>query len=272
MQIDKEFKVDYLQFSANRLPHWLVHGPDDFRTRSNKLFYTHMTRYANGAMMYEGNPNTDKKLFVLSGSVCDKLQITPVWMQSMLQDNGTVSRIDLAVTTNVNVVNLIQRDNKYIETKLYNKIQIISDVDYTPQTLYCGDLKKRGEHGVVRAYDKAFQLGIDLPMYRLEVEMKRKHATISAKRYGAGETIPAIMSAKFRIDRAWYHDIFGDDISTMRFMDRAPESISEIERKMLWLESQVLPSLQYVIDYDNANGTHNWSRLLDHLTKYKPTL
>lgn len=263
--MNKEFKVDYIQFSTLRKPPWLIDSFVDFRKKSNKQFYTHMTRYTNGAVLYEGNPNTDKGLFVLSGSVCDKLPITPAWMQWHIDNDATISRIDLAMTTDTNVLALLQADNGAIQSHMFTEGKIISDIEYTPETIYFGDMKKRAKKGIVRAYDKGLQLGLDLSMYRIEVELRQKHAQIASKRYAHGESIPNIMNAKFKVLRPWYEDIFGDNESTMRFADRGEDQIPEIDRKMLWLENQVLPSLQYVIDYDRQNGTNNFSRLIDKL-------
>jgi len=263
--MNKEFKIDYIQFSAIRLPRWLTEEQEDFRKRSNMPFYTHRTRFLNGAVMYEGNPNTDKKLFVLSGAVCDRLNVNKEWVKSMLDDEGTVSRIDLAMTTDINILEPLQKDNKSIQSKMFSDMKIISDADYTPQTIYCGDMSKRGKKGIVRAYDKGLQLGVDISMFRIEVELRQKHAQISSKRYAHGESIPSIMNSKFKVDREWYTDIFGNDESTMRFADRGEEDIPEIDRKMLWLENQVIPSIQYVIDYDKEHGTNNFQRLYNKL-------
>lgn len=264
--INKEFKIDYLQFSAERTPQWLANAQEDIRKRSNKQFYTHMTKYLNGAVSYEGNVNTDKKLFVLSGAVCSRIGITPEWVKSLIDDDGIVSRIDLCMTCDDNILTKIQRDHKHIMSEMYNKIQIISDVEYTPQTIYIGDFEKRKTKGIVRAYDKGLQMKIEgVSMYRIEVELKQKHAKIAAKRYAHGEAIPSLMNGKFRIERKWYDDIFGNDISTMRFNDVSKLPVQEIDRKMAWLESQVVPSLKYVIDYDKENGTHNFKLLMKRL-------
>ena len=265
--MDKQFKIDYLQFSTYTRPNWLVSHQDDYKKRSNKAFYTHMTNYANGAVVYEGNANSEKKLVVMSGSVCAKFNMDRQWMQSLVSTRETlVSRIDLCVTVSNNILDLIQKDHRSIQSKLYNKIQIISDADYTPQTIYVGDFANRKKKGIVRAYDKALQLGLgDLSMYRLEVELKQKHAKIASKRLAMGQSIPSIMQSKFKIDRPWFNDIFGDEISTMRFNDTKDDNVSEIVKKMAWIEKQVMPSLKYISDYDKKNGTKNMDRILSQL-------
>jgi len=263
VQINKEFRIDYLQFSTDVMPSWAIDNVVDFYKKSNKQFYKTMTRFSDGALMYAGNPNTEKRLFVLSGSVCDKKQITPEWLKSLIVESaGTVSRIDLAMTTDVNILPMIQKEHRSIISNMFNTVKIISDADYTPQTIYCGDMGKRGKKGIVRAYDKGLQLGLDIQMYRIEYEARGKHADISAKRYANGQSIPSIMNSKFKIDRKWYMDIFGNDESTIRFPS-APDETPEIERKMSWLANQVMPSLQYVVDYDLQNGTQNFKALLD---------
>lgn len=226
-----------------------------------------MTKYDNGSVMFEGNPNSDKKLFVLSGQACTKLQVNDRddWLMSLLNCNATISRIDLAMTTDVVILEKFVSDYEKIVSKQFQSMKVISDHEYTPQTIYCGDMSKRGKNGIVRAYDKALQLNISGIMQRVEIELKRKDAHIASKRLAIGESIQSVMNSKFRIDSEWYQELFGNDVSTVRFPTEMTEEMPEIERKMLWLESQVLPSLQYVIDYDKANGTSNFARILDKL-------
>jgi DNA relaxase NicK len=216
--------------------------------------------------MYEGNVNTEKSLFVLSGTVCDRIGVDSKWLSSLLSDNATVSRLDLCVTTDVNILKKVQSDREKIESELYREMKIISDAEYTPQTIYIGDMQKRKKKGIVRFYDKALQLGLDeLDMFRYEIEMKQKHAQIGAKRLASGESIPSVMNSKFRVNAQWYEELMGSEISTKRFDYEEEEEEEEIIKKMAWLERQVLPSIQYVIDYDRDNGTENFKRLLSLL-------
>jgi len=261
-----EFKVDYLQFSANRKPAWLLNSIDDYQTKSNKPFYTHMTRYANGAVQYSGNPNTDKHLFVLSGTVCSSLGVSkPIWLQSLINDHATVSRIDLCCTVDEKILDKVLASNEKIVSGRYSEIKVISDQHYTPETIYIGDMKKRAKKGIVRCYDKAYQLGIDDIMDRIEIECKRSDAHLATKRLASGEQMQAVMNSRFRIEDDWYREIFGNDVSTKRFDYPDDTPMREIDRKMLWLEKQVIPTLQYVIDYDKESGTSNFARLLDKL-------
>jgi len=265
---NKDFRIDYIQFGCHRYPHFLIGSIDDYRKRSNKAFYDRMTIFANGVIMYEGNVNTDKKLFVMSGKVCEEQNVDRAWVESLIFDGGIVSRLDLAMTTDVNILTLIQRDHEYAISQRYTKYQVIADIDYTPQTIYVGDFKSRKRKGIYRAYDKGLQLGLDVPMYRMELELKQKDAHIASRRYASGDTIPSIMSSKYRIDRDWYKDLFGDDIATMRFATLSDPGQRHIDNKMDWLERQVIPSLQYVIDYDHASGEKNFERLIN-LLKFK---
>jgi DNA relaxase NicK len=127
-------------------------------------------------------------------------------------------------------------------------------------------MAKRGKKGIVRAYDKALQLGLDdLRAYRIETEIRHKHAHICSKRIANGETIASVMNSKFFIDKKWYRDLLGSDISTSRFKDLHKEEIAPIDAKMQWLMRAVTPTLQYVIDYDKANGTSNFASILEKL-------
>lgn len=264
--MNKEFKIDYLQFSSHRMPSWLINSIDDFKTRSNISFYRVMTKFANGAVMYEDNPNTDKRLFVLSGKVCERLEIGKLEkLKSLVDDHAKISRVDLCCTVDIPILKKIIESKDKIESKKFTDIKIIADSEYTPETIYIGDMKHRAKKGIVRAYDKALQLNLDMCLNRVEVELRKDDANIATKRVAYGEPISDVMNSKFRIDTEWYQEIFGDGISTKRFAIDDTVELTEIQRKMAWLEKQVAPTLQYVLDYDKANGTHNFERLINGL-------
>lgn len=262
-----EFRIDYVQFSAKassvKLPLQVGHGWD---FRSNMQFYKTMKKYDNGLVVYEGNPNSDKKLFVFSGKACDNVNFNRDTFDALLQFKPKYSRLDLAMTCDFGVLSKIMSDKDKVVSKKFPKGKVISDLDYTPETIYFGDLKKRADNGIVRCYDKALQLKLDdIVRQRIEVEFRKDDADIASRRVHSGESIPSVMNSRFRIDSDWYKEIFGSDVSTKRFKSIDPDELSEIERKMLWLHKQVVPTLNYVIEYDKANGTSNFKSLIDRL-------
>jgi len=229
-------------------------------------FYQRMRKYENDVTIHYDNPSTPRILIVMTGKACKAKGVDAGLCKRVLEDGGSVSRIDLAMTTNMNFLGKIVEDSAKVESKLYPTGIVIADMEYTPQTIYYGDFKKRGKNGIVRAYDKGLQLGLDgLEMYRLEVENKRKHANITSKRLAHGESICDCMNAKFKVNADWYRELMGSGVSTKRFPDVDGNEMSEIDRKMAWLQKQVLPSLQYVLDYDNENGTNNFESIINKL-------
>lgn len=261
-----EFKIDYIQFSGRaKVKASLVSG-HGFDFKSNNRFYGSMRKYENGLVVYSGNPNTDKQLFVLSGKACDAIGVRPDTLDRFEQFEPEYSRIDLAMTTDRDVLTKIMKDKDKVKSKMFPDGMVIADLEYTPQTIYFGDLKKRARKGIVRCYDKGLQLGLSEMWHRIEIEYRQKHAKTAVKRILNGSSIQSVMNSKWMIEADWYTEMMGDEVSTTRFTQDEHESeLTDIERKMLWIEKQVLPSLQYIIDYDRANGTNNFSQIISKL-------
>lgn len=262
-----EFKIDWIQFTAlptmpivNRFWH------EGESTKSFMPFYKKMKIWDDILSLHYDNPVSPRVLIVATGKACAKIGIDHEFCARIIKEQATVSRIDLCLTTDFNFLPLIPQSVDKIESHMFRDIKIISDERYTPQTIYIGDFEKRGKNGIVRAYDKGLQLGLpELNQFRLEYESKRKHADITAKRLASGETIADCMNAKFRIDSQWYVDMLGNGMSTKRFDTVDSDTVSEIQKKMLWIEKQVIPSLQYVLDYDKINGTNNFESIINKL-------
>lgn len=225
-----------------------------------------MRRYENGLVVYSGNPNSDKQLFVMSGKVCEAVGIRPEMLHVLDVYEPVYSRIDLAMTTDDNILQKIVENKDKVVSKMYPTGKVISDLEYTPETIYFGDLKKRGSKGIVRCYDKGLQLGLDETWHRIEVEYRQKHAKTAVNRLKSGKSIQSVMNSKFRIESEWYKKMFGEDVATSRFTENeSADELTDIERKMLWIHKQVVPSLQYIIDYDRINGTDNFSSIIARL-------
>lgn len=254
------FNIDYMQFSSNIKVIGNVATWEDSYKKSNMRFYERMTTYRNGVRMYTGNPNSDKKLIVLDGKTCDRLGVDAGFCDRVINEfGGTVSRIDLAMTTDKHIIERFFKDKDRIVSGLWQKMKGIVDDNKNLETVYVGDLKARGRKGIVRCYDKAVELGLDdCIMNRVEIELKQKHAQLATKRLSVGESIPSVMNSKFRIDAQWYTEIFTSEISDRRFALEPEYYEEEIHKKMAWLMKQVAPSLAYVMKYDDDNNTKNY--------------
>ena len=262
-----EYRIDYLQFSATIEAIFSITSIEEFQKRSNIPFYESMTKYDNGIIRYDGNPNTEKSLYILTGSVCETLGVDELFCNQVLDEfHGKASRLDLAMTTDQSILALILKDKDKIISEMFQQIKIIADADFTPETIYIGDIKKRGKKGIVRAYDKGLQMGLEgVTRHRIEIELKRDQADLALKRIASGNSIQSVMNSKFRIDVEWYKLMFGEDIAINRFKDLTNVERKEIDKKMAWVEKQVIPSLRYIIDYDRDNNTQNFKRLMKRL-------
>lgn len=267
----REFKIDWLQFSADVLSMPLTEGEEPKPEKSTQRFYRSMQRYSSGLVIHHGNPNTGRPLHVLSGQVCDRFNVGAEILKNVIYDwNGSIGRLDLAMTVDVPILEKIIEDRGAVVSEMYTDCKIIADGDMCIETIYFGDQKKRGRNGIVRCYDKGKALGLDdCLLHRIEVENKGKAATIAGKRVVAGEPIGDVMNAKFRIDTEWYRQIMGDGVSNSRFKSQATDDMSDIERKIMWMHNQVIPSMQEIIDYDIENGTENFNAIMDRLNYRK---
>lgn len=260
-----DFKIDYAQFSFNARVVMPVASFEEVRKKSNLPFYKVMTRYQTGVVVYEGNPNSDKKLAVCSGAVCDLLNIGKGFIEESRNWQATYSRLDIAMTTDQDILQKVWNDRKHVVSQKFSDCKQIMSVEESPETIIFGDMSKRSKKGMVRCYDKALQLGLaGVTLHRIEVENRRNDAEIAAKRIERGAPLASVMNSKFRIDRKWYRDLMTSEVATQRFVTEKVE-ISEIEKKMAWLHKQVVPSLQWVIEYDRIHGTANFKSLIDRL-------
>lgn len=267
--------IDYLQFSTyDKLflneygelrEDWKIEVTNDKPVRH----YRHGTRFMNGVAVYWGNVNSNKYLYIYSGRACESMGITPQYVARLIERGATFSRIDFAVTTNVNFLVKLVKDSDKIESNLYKETHAIIDKDVNPETVYIGDMKKRGKKGIVRAYDKALELGLtDTELYRFELESRGKRAKIDAQRYARSNSIESIIKSRIDIDTDWFTWLMSNEQNKANSRVYEDNSIPEIERKMAWLERQVIPSLQWVKKYDRDNGTQNFKRLIDKLMPF----
>lgn len=265
-----DFNIDYLQFSSDVRITGKLMDADSHNKASTMRFYKRMTIYENGVRRYVGNANTEKALVVLDGKTCKRLGVDSKLLGRVLGDwSGTVSRIDLAMTIDEKIIEKFMGDKEHVVSELWEEMKGIVDSEKNLETVYVGDMKKRGKKGIVRCYDKAIELGLEnCIMNRIEIELKSKHAQVSARRIAKGASIQSVMNSKFKIDRQWYRDIFSDDVATERFPHVETYETTEIQKKMAWLIKQVVPSLRYVKEYDQEHSTQNWELLMKEVKKY----
>jgi len=271
------YSIDYIQFSSpnmiwidrygNRKAAWQVVNQSIAPVRFYRIGY----EFSNGVRAYHGNTNSDNWLYILSGKTCENLGVDASFIQNIFDNHGKISRIDFAITTDNNFLRHMIRDARKIESRIYSKLLFIGDSSIEPQTVYLGDMKKRGRKGIVRAYNKSLELGLDeseTKLYRFEYESRKKKAQIDAKRYARGVSIPAIILSRINIDSDWFKYLMSGETepAESRIYDDKPLE-TQIARKMRWVDKQVVPTLRYIIDYDRKYGTQNWTYLMKLLGK-----
>jgi len=173
-----EFKIDYMQFTS--------HLPVSNKDRTHELQKSFMQNYKtmrvlpSGLTSHHGHNKSEKWLNLLTGTVCDQIDDHRKFIQNVLHDGATFSRIDFCCT----VENGCSMNDfrEWCKQKLVSGAlselgikSILNDKTDRAETTYIGDLKKRSKRGIFRAYDKAIELGIDdARLTRFELEERKK--------------------------------------------------------------------------------------------------
>lgn len=271
-----EKAIDYIQFSMEDFQYATVDKPE--RTISPIRFYTHCIVYPQtGIRVLSGNPNSKKQLVVMSGTACNKFGQSNLkqFIEYQLSQGATVSRIDLCVTSDCAEHIEMTKDalaSGVVTSKRLDieRSKVIGRVDDTPETIYIGDVKKRGRKGIMRVYDKAVELGVDMPMTRFELECKGSVANNNAKRWVNGVDIGNMIRASVDCSRKWWIDVMGKNDPLPQV--NAPDKDSyedEIARRWQWLCEQVAPALGKAIAKDESMGLGygNFDRFNDIVSK-----
>lgn len=262
--------VDYLQYSIliseNRCK-------DEFMQEITPVrFYNRGYQDALGTRYFFGNPNTDKALVIMSGETLHNYRLVGWSDVSVVMDalvNGAkITRIDWAITDYVDL-DLITPEavmEEYIAGRIMGTLpgygcNTISDVQIGQpphlETVYLGDIKKRGKSGIFRAYDKGVDLGIWSEIItRLELEERKDNAHNSAKRFIAGATPGAIIRSRIEFGGTMFDRVLEDDpIDISRGENLIKQNDQEKQdNRWTWIFKQVAPAIREAIDKDIAAG------------------
>lgn len=256
--------VDYLQFSIPANRHFL--SGEALTTLSPLPFYKDALVYPCGTRVHAGNVKTDNVLVQMPGQACEIHAITEKrdLLLDMLKEGAKFSRVDFAVT--IDGIFALEDLRKAIcdgsfTCKRYEKDEpkIIVDRDNNTETVYLGDMKKRSRRGLLRAYDKGKELGIDRMLSRLELEVRAKRAQTAMWRYTHGATVGQLMRDVIEFTAIdWWDDVMGAPADTLTRLPKA-EPESPIARRWHWLMVQVAPSLGKLLAADVTHGQENWN-------------
>lgn len=264
-----EREIDYLQFS---LPlseqHCIDNGYELMRGAIQ--FYKRGYKDANGLRYYFGNPNSIKALVIASGETLQFMRDMGHTSQSLaalaIDNGGIVTRMDLAVTEwvddNLLTMQEIEAWVKWglIESPLIaygaKKLEEIGE-NGAIETIYIGDMGKRGKRGIFRGYDKGIELDLgDYLATRIELEERGENSHNSAKRIANGVGVGAVFRSRFNVLAANFERVIEQDAVSINrggaTKDRTKED--ELNARWSWLMKQVAPALKAAREDDIKLG------------------
>jgi len=264
-----EKTIDYLQYSMFASLERFISTSETITPVRN---YTAGFLQPNGVKVYFGNALTKKALFVATGSVLHNMRVNGVsnedYIEKILTQGAKISRLDMQITqfvtddliTPSDYADFVRKGHVVSSHSKYGAKYIASvDEQYQDniETVYIGDMSSRGKKGIIRAYDKGYEMDLGRYMIsRLEVEDKREKAHTSAKRIVSGASIAEVIKTRFDVNDARWQDLIdAKSIDTSRGEQISIENeSSKMQKRWQWLIDKVAPVIAKSIDYDMSNG------------------
>lgn len=263
-------QVDYVQWSSEKKPDFLL---DTYLTKSSPLpWYAWCDVYMCETRVLYGNVNSERYLIQMPGRACDNHNVSfPTGrLADALAQGAKFSRVDFAVTVNeyepLELFRIAVANGKVKSDRFgSDEPKMIAAVNGDAQTIYLGDLKKRGKKGVFRAYDKGLEQGLDTPSTRFELEVRGRTAHTAVRRFLRGIPISALIRAVVDIPGAtWWDEIFiAPPEKLPRF--KQPEKTDITAARWHWLYSQVAPALGKLLVIERSEGTQNYAKFLSRV-------
>lgn len=266
-----ERNIDYLQFTA-LVPEFLC-IEKQFTPCPPVRFFKRGYIDEIGSRLYFGNsnPKATKALVIMTGAALQKLRdrgnSEAEIAQFAINQGGNISRLDMAVTEWVDEFLITMQDvENWVKWDLVDstlmkygakKIEAIHQENNAIETLYIGDMKKRGEYGIFRAYDKGIEL--DLGQYmatRLEYEDRGEKAENSLKRIAETGDVGAVFRSRFNVYAANFERIIESEaVEIARGNGREKETVFEaLDARWEWLMKQVAPAIKDAYQKDVKLG------------------
>lgn len=251
--------IDYLQFSAEFQESNCIRK--GFIAVPPVRFYRRGYRDSMGIRYYFGAPKGTRCLVVISGEPMERLRSLRNDYEIInwgLDAGAKFSRVDLAVTEWNTFEGFLELkdvvkwvENDLVETALLvggSKLvgSIVKRGVFTPETLYIGDMEKRGSKGIFRGYNKGAQLNLgDYMATRLELELKREKAHATALRLSRTNDIAGNFRAYFNVRHKDFNRLMDADAVSVK-RGKAKERVEEneaLDKRWEWLIKQVAPAL-----------------------------
>lgn len=266
-----EFKIDYMQFTSE-FP--AVNQDRDYELRRSFMQnYKVMRILPSGMTSHHGHNKSNKWLNIATGSVCDKIEDQRQYVNNVLAQGATFSRIDYCCTVeNGCTMNTFRKwcmDGLVSGALAKMGIKsIVNDATQNSETTYIGDLKKRSKRGIFRAYDKAIELGIDnVTLTRFELEERKKRANTTAKRYAGGMKIGDIIRQRVDIDCTQWKNLMGSKSEKLtRYVEEEEDAI---DKTWYWLVDTCAKTLgqKMAMDAWNEKGDGNYQLFMKEVEK-----
>jgi len=231
-------------------------------------FYKRGYQSPEGVRYYYGNPKTQKALVICSGITLQTLRengnTDADILQSYASKQAICSRIDLAVTDFIELefVSLSDVERWWREGKIKSShtsggckeiISVPSEGEKAVQTLYIGDIKKRGSKGLFRAYDKGVEMDLEpFLITRLEIEDRGDKAMSTFKRIADTNDVAGNFRARFDVDDSEFERLMQSpvaDITRGQNLQKRDE-IEIRNARWHWLIDQVAPAIKQAIEDD----------------------
>lgn len=278
----KETKIDYLVYNSAILPQ-----SDIFIVaRSPLRNYDKVLVLMNGVKAHTGHNNSDKYHIVCTGTTLDYLRETKTdheIIDTVITNNGRISRLDIAVTQYLDEDGLITLDDFVQACKDYEIVSkhakygvksVHNAYNDSHETCYVGDRKNRGKRGIFRAYDKGLEMNLESYLIsRFELEEKRDAAIVSARRIADGNSLDSVLKSRFDLPQweAWQQLLDAPSISVSRgkaVADHEQEAQQEASaKKWHWLLGTIAPIIGKQLAEDTLIGIDlsNWKKFVSEV-------
>jgi DNA relaxase NicK len=273
-------EIDYLQFTANMNEREF--SPSEFKTTSGMPYYPRGYLAHNGTRFNFGSNKGMNCFVVLAGEQCQYLRNCGQSDKNILEwafaNGAKVSRIDLAVTEYIEDELFTVEDveqwfkqglitSALAETGICKRVDLVLCERDIQETLYIGDIKKRGKKGIFRSYDKGHELGIgDEIISRIELELKRDKAHKAASRIVESGDIAGNFRTYFDVKHPTFERLMQTPkVEPIRGKGKPKDMRqNENEKRWIWLLSQVAPAMKEAIriDYENGLGNDNMFKFM----------
>jgi len=277
-----ERNIDYVQVSLD-YPQYKCRD-NEYKIIAPVRFYKIGYQDESGVRYYYGNPNSKRALCILSGQALNSLRANGASDAEILVGlfayNATCTRIDLAVTEYIddNLIELSSIEAWYQSGKITSTLvsggcKAIMDIppqgERIVETLYIGDIEKRGSAGIFRAYDKGVEMDLEpFLITRLEIEDRGSKAMSTMKRIAQTDDIAGNFRARFDVNDPEFERLMQAPVAeTTRGQNLQKRAEIDIRNgRWHWLINQVAPALRQAMK-DDASLQLGDEMLLKFFTK-----